>query len=185
MYNVGEWLLTMSITYILLCISAGLLFFYLRRWEAKEKSCPNYIPDYGLTQDLVARVPSVIEQNGRKATTHFSCPCALPDSVRSFFSVCQNFCLDVDGVVLDRKFTEVPYSENADYLQIGTLSYGEDVILVRKDRSDENIYIVGCEDDNPANPEIYATCFTNFIAMCIGQYLEKGQEADTKEAQCP
>ena len=62
---------------------------------------------------------------------------------------------------------------------VGSNSYGEDVILVRKSTVDGNIYRVGCEDSNPAAPEVYATSFENFIAMCIGEYLEeeKGSKA--------
>lgn len=169
----------MSITFILLCVGAYLLFFLLRRWEAKEKSCPNYIPDYGLKPESKALVPSVIEKNGKKTNMELLHTFDMPHPVSDFFARYENFSLDGDGVVLDRKFVEAPYPENDDFLQIGTISYGEDVILVRKSTVDGNIYIVGCEDSNPAAPEVYATSFENFIAMCIGEYLEedKGSEA--------
>lgn len=67
----------MSITFILLCVGAYVLFFLLRRWEAKEKPCPNYIPDYGLKPGSKALVPSVIEKNGKKAKMELLLPCAL------------------------------------------------------------------------------------------------------------
>lgn len=161
-----------SITFVLLCLGANLLFFLLRRWEAKEKPSPNYIPDYGLKAELKEQVSSVIAKYGVKATSRLSSALALPRVIRLFFDEYENLCLDGDGVVLSRAFLETPYRGNDGFLQIGTLSYGEDTILVRKEQSDDNIYIVGCEDDNPAKPAVYATNFENFIAMCIGEYLE-------------
>jgi len=166
----------MTATFILLCIGANLFFFLLRRWEAKKMPSPNYIPDYGLKAELVEQVSPVVMKYGKKATSQLPSAFALPRAIRSFFDKYESLCLDGDGVVLSRTFLETPYRGNDDFLQIGTLSYGEDTILVRKDKSDDNIYIVGCEDDDPAKPEVYATCFENFIAMCIGEYLgrEKG-----------
>lgn len=162
----------MTATFILLCIGANLLFFLLRRWEAKEKPSPNYIPDYGLKVELKEQVSLVIEKYGEKATSRLPSTLALPRTIRSFFDEYENLCIDGDGVVISRAFLETPYRGNDGFLQIGTLSYGEDAILVRKDQSDDNIYIVGCEDDDPAKPAVYATSFENFIAMCIGEYLE-------------
>lgn len=162
----------MTTTFIILCISANLLFFLLRRWEANSKPSPNYIPDYGLTAELMQRVSSVIAKYGEKAASQLSSALALPRKIKSFFDEYESLCLDGDGVVVSRAFLEKPYRSNDSFLQIGTLSYGEDAILVRKDQSDDNIYIVGCEDDDPAKPALYATSFENFIAMCIGEYLE-------------
>lgn len=162
----------MTATLIILCIGANLLFFLLRRWEAKEKPSPNYIPDYGLKAELKEQVSSVIAKYGVQATSQLSSALALPRVIRLFFDEYENLCLDGDGVVLSRAFLETPYRGNDGFFQIGTLSYGEDTILVRKEQSDDNIYIVGCEDDNPAKPAVYATSFENFIAMCIGEYLE-------------
>lgn len=170
----------MTATFIILCIGANLFFLLLRRWEAKGVSTLNYIPDYGLKAELKKQVPLVIEKYGGKATLRLPSTLALPRTIRSFFDEYESLCLDSDGVVLSRAFLETPYRDNDDFLQIGTLSYGEDTILVRKDKSDENIYIVGCEDGAPAKPEVYATSFENFIAMCIGEYLE-----DEKGAKNP
>ena len=164
----------MSTTFIVLCVGASLLFFLLRRLEAKEKACPNFVPDYGLKPELVAKVPSIVKKYGKKADSQFTCACLLPHSIKSFFTDYESFSLDGDGVVLARNFVENPYCENNDFMQIGTLSYGEDVILARKDIADDNIYIVSCEDGDPAQPEVYATSFENFIAMCIGLYLLGG-----------
>ena len=165
----------MSTTFIVLCVGASLLFFLLRRLEAKEKSCPNFIPDYGLKPEWVSKVPSIVKTYGKKADSQFTCACLLPHSIKSFFTDYESFCLDGDGVVLARRFIETPYRENDDFVQIGTLSYGEDAILARKNIADDNIYIVSCEDGDPANPEVYATSLEDFIAMCIGQYLLSGE----------
>lgn len=170
----------MTATFIILCIGANLLFFLLRRWEAKGKSSPNYIPDYGLKAELMEQVSSVIAKYGEKAASQLPSTLVLTRTIRCFFNVYENLCLDSDGVVLSRTFLATTYRDNDGFVQIGTLSYGEDAILVRKDQSDENIYIVGCEDDDPAKPEVYATSFENFIAMCIGEYLE-----DEKGAKKP
>ena len=161
----------MTITFLLLCIGANLLFFLLRRFEAREKSCPNYIPDDGVTTELLSLVPATIIQYGKKADGQIPCSTVLPCSIRSFFSEYESLRFDGDGVVISRKFIEVPYSGNADFLQIGTVSYGEDVVLVRRSEKDASVYIVGCEDDDPAHPELYATSFEKFLAMCIGQYI--------------
>ena len=162
----------MTTTFIILCIGANLLFFLLRRWEAKGKPSPNYIPDYGLKAELMEQVSSVIAKYGAKAASQLPAALALPRKIRSFFDEYESLCLDGDGVVVSRAFLETPYRGNDSFLQIGTLSYGEDAILVRKGQSDDTIYIVGCEDDDPAKPAVYATSFENFIAMCIGEYLE-------------
>lgn len=162
----------MTATFIILCIGANLLFLFLRRWEAKGEPTPNYIPDYGLKAELMEQVSSVIAKYGEKAASRLPSELALPRKIRSFFDEYESLCLDGDGVVISRAFLETPYRGNDGFLQIGTLSYGEDAILVRKDQSDDNIYIVGCEDDDPAKPAVYATSFENFIAMCIGEYLE-------------
>ena len=41
----------------------------------------------------------------------------------------------------------------------------EDDLLVRKSNLDNNVYIVGCEDGNPKNPELFATSFENLLAI--------------------
>ena len=74
-----------SITFVLLCLGANLLFFLLRRWEAKEKPSPNYIPDYGLKAELKEQVSSVIAKYGVKATSRLSSALALPRVIRLFF----------------------------------------------------------------------------------------------------
>jgi len=54
-----------SITFVLLCLGANLLFFLLRRWEAKEKPSPNYIPDYGLKAELKEQVHPLLRRELR------------------------------------------------------------------------------------------------------------------------
>ena len=159
--------------FILLCIVANLLVFFIRRMEAKDSSSRNYIPDYGVTPYLLAQVPRVIEEYGKKATRQYSFDCDVPRSVKIFFDQYESISIGGGGIVIKREYLKTPYKENADFLMIGTISYGEDVILVHKTLDDESIYIVSCEDGDPNNPEVYATNFKKFIAMGIREYLDE------------
>ena len=108
----------MTATFIILCIGANLLFFLLRRWEAKGKSSPNYIPDYGLKAELMAQVSSVIAKYGEKAASQLPSTLALPRAIRCFFNEYENLCLDADGVVLSRTFLATTYRGNDGFVQI-------------------------------------------------------------------
>ena len=65
---------------------------------------------------------------------------------------------------LDRKYLADSYKANPDFARIGLMNE-EDDLLVRKSNLDNNVYIVGSEDGNPKDPEVFATSFENLLAI--------------------
>ena len=126
-------------------------------------SVPNYKPDNGVNAISLKAVPEILAKYGIKAESSLLNSFPLSPCVKSFFDDHER--LEIDYIIdLNRSYLSVPYVENDDFLRIGLMSC-EDDLLVRKSADDMNIYIVGSEDGNPKDPELFATSFENLLAI--------------------
>lgn len=158
-------------TGVMILIIAGVLNLVWvkieKRLDAKP-TCPNYHPDDGVDEASLKAVPDVLKNFGVTASSAFTIATLLPCDVRSFFDHYEELRLD-DVIHLDRACLESPYVENDAFVKIGLMGE-EDVLLVKNSDSDDSIYIVGCEDDDPKAPELFATSLANLLAIAWHDY---------------
>ena len=156
----------MTTTVIVIIVGAILVNFavnYISYRVDREPSVPNYLPNDGVDDESLTAVPALVEKFGVVASSPSVGDLQLPTPVRAFFGQYQG--LRVSLVIdIDRKYLADQYKANPDFVRIGLMNE-EDDLLVRKSIHDENIYIVGSEDGNKKNPELFATSFTNLLAI--------------------
>ena len=155
--------------WISLLIVSAIINICFYRWDRRSASVanPNYIPDYGVTPELVAEVPSLITRYAVEEPCPKGLLQNLPREVSVFFSKYRRLELNDNALEVDRRFLAEPYEANLDFVKIAMINE-EDVVLVRKDESDGRVFVVGCEDSDPRHPELFATSFDKFIACVYG-----------------
>lgn len=167
----------MTTTVIVIIVGAilvNLAVNYISYRVDREPSVPNHLPNDGVDDESSTAVPAFVEKFAVAASSPSVSDLQLPTPVRAFFGQYQG--LRVSLVIdLDKKYLADPYKANPDFARIGLMNE-EDDLLVRKSIHDENIYIVGSEDGNPKNPELFATSFENLLAIAWHDKREMERE---------
>ena len=156
----------MTTTVIVIIVGAilvNLVVNYISYRVDREPSVPNYLPNNGVDDESLTAVPALVEKFGVAASSPAVGDLQLPTPVKAFFGQYQG--LRVNLVIdLDRKYLADSYKANPDFARIGLMNE-EDDLLVRKSNLDNNVYIVGSEDGNPKDPELFATSCENLLAI--------------------
>lgn len=160
--------LTVGIIVLFIAVTLNLAWVMIEKRLDAKPSTPNYRPDEGVDDVSLKAVPEVLKKFGATSSSALTATMLLPQDIRSFFDRYERLRLE-DVIHLDRSFWGNPYNENESFVKIGLMGE-EDDLLVKKSDLDANIYIVGSEDGNPKSPELFATSFTNLLAIAWHDY---------------
>ncbi len=158
---------------IVIIVLAGLGF--LAQWYSiyvdSLPSVPDYIIDEGVTPELKKLIPDLLkkyafEEYGTIPKEHLP----LGRANRAFLERYARVSSDENLDIYDRLLLSRPYGRNSDYVQIGT-SVNGDYILLRRNSSWDNVYIVNADEGDYQNPELYASSIENYLLMeyCLMQ----------------
>ncbi len=150
---------------IIVLASLGFLAQWYSKYVDSLPSVPDYIIDEGLTPELKQQLPDLLkkyafEEHGLIPKEHLP----LGAGNCAFLERYARVSLDNEFDIYDRLLLSQTYEENSKYVQIGT-SLNGDYILLQRNSSEENVYIVNADEGDSQNPELYASSIENYILL--------------------
>ena len=169
----------------------------MRRFKKSDDKVPPEIPEpleKVLTPDELAELMNRYAESGEP----WSVPeehLPLHQSFIDFASKYKTVCLSSCEFEFDRSLMEKPYSENAQFLQIGT--WCDDPILIRRNSDDFKVYGVWVDEcGDPDAPDIYAYSLDEYFTRvweceldsnerCKKQWFSKYGKKASKKTPLP
>jgi hypothetical protein len=107
----------------------------------------------------------VLQRWGKKGVLRVEVAGPIHDRILKALEDYQTIAPDQYFVPFDRSFASKPFSENSQFIQIGSWEDGSE-ILAKRDVSDGRIYIAEIEDGDPSRPVVIADSFEEFLKKC-------------------
>lgn len=164
--------MTSIVIFCLVAITLNIVIALITRYVDKEPSAPNFIPDNGVTTELLDEVPSLLERYGEVSDDD------VPDLLKSIDANLMKYLSKYSKIEFDEYYTPVdwnlsktPYELNKDFVKIGTWS-GDIDFLVKRNR-DGNIYAIDNDEcSNTDAPDLFATSFERYMASSYAAFQE-------------